>query len=56
MGRFEANNGGDEYADKVDELLRADSIYAIYPQTPSNQAKCQNYSIHLKSRDFIYRR
>jgi len=24
--RFEANNGGDEYSDKVDELLRADGI------------------------------
>ena len=24
--RFEANNGGDEYSDKVDELLRADGV------------------------------
>lgn len=26
QNRFEANNGGDEYADKVDELLREDGI------------------------------
>nr|DAJ07957.1 MAG TPA: Terminase [Caudoviricetes sp.] len=39
--RFEANNGGSEYADKVDELLRADGIHInIYSRkAPNNQSK-----------------
>ena len=41
MGRFEANNGGDEYADKVDELLRADGYICniSHRKAPSNQGK-----------------
>ena len=35
--RFEANNGGSEYADKVDELLRADGIHInIYSRKAPN--------------------
>ena len=39
--RFEANNGGAEYADKVDELLRKDGVHInIYSRrAPNNQSK-----------------
>ena len=39
--RFEANNGGTEYADKVDELLRKDGVHInIYSRrAPNNQSK-----------------
>lgn len=39
--RFEANNGGTEYADKVDELLRKDGVHInIYTRrAPNNQSK-----------------
>lgn len=39
--RFEANNGGDEYAEKVDELLRADSvkINITHRKSPSTSSK-----------------
>ena len=39
--RFEANNGGTEYADKVDELLRNDGVHInIYSRrAPNNQSK-----------------
>lgn len=39
--RFEGNNGGSEYADKVDELLRADNVHInIYSRrAPNNQSK-----------------
>lgn len=39
--RFEANNGGAEYADKIDELLRKDGVHInIYSRrAPNNQSK-----------------
>ena len=39
--RFEANNGGTEYADKVDEMLRKDGVHInIYSRrAPNNQSK-----------------
>ena len=39
--RFEANNGGTEYADKVDELLRKEGVHInIYTRrAPNNQSK-----------------
>ena len=39
--RFEANNGGTEYADKVDEMLRKDGVHInIYTRrAPNNQSK-----------------
>ena len=39
--RFEANNGGTEYADKIDELLRKDNVHInIYTRrAPNNQSK-----------------
>lgn len=39
--RFEANNGGTEYADKVDELLRNEGVHInIYTRrAPNNQSK-----------------
>jgi predicted phage terminase large subunit-like protein len=39
--RFEANNGGDEYADRVDELLKADGIRLNigYRKAPSTSSK-----------------
>jgi predicted phage terminase large subunit-like protein len=41
QNRFEANNGGDEYADKVDEMLRSDGIRLniTHRKAPSNQSK-----------------
>lgn len=41
-GRFEANNGGDEYADKVDEILRNDYGYICNitsQKAPTNMGK-----------------
>ncbi len=39
--RFEANNGGGEYADKVDELLRKDGVHINITarRAPNNQSK-----------------
>lgn len=39
--RFEANNGGDEYADKVDDLLREDGVKLniSHRKAPSNASK-----------------
>lgn len=39
--RFEANNGGTEYADKVDEILRKDKIHIniFSKRSPSTQSK-----------------
>lgn len=39
--RFEANNGGTEYADKVDELLRKDKVHIniFSKRSPSTQSK-----------------
>lgn len=41
QNRFEANNGGDEYADKVDELLREDGIKLniTHRKAPSTASK-----------------
>lgn len=41
QNHFEANNGGDEYADKVDEMLRSDGIRLniTHRKAPSNQSK-----------------
>ena len=53
MTRFEANNGGDEYADKVDELLRAEGVKLniSHRKSPSNQSKMSRiiqYSPEIK--------
>ena len=43
QNRFEANNGGDEYADKVDEMLREEGIKLniTHRKAPLPQANCQ---------------
>jgi predicted phage terminase large subunit-like protein len=58
MGRFEANNGGDEYADKVDEILRADGYHCniSHRKAPSNQSKMSRiiqYAPEVKQLYFI---
>lgn len=41
QGMFEANNGGDEYCDKVDEELKKDGVrlHLSHRKAPSNQSK-----------------
>lgn len=42
MGRFEANNGGDEYADWVDEILKNEHGYKMnitHRKAPTNKSK-----------------
>jgi predicted phage terminase large subunit-like protein len=56
--RFEANNGGTEYADKVDELLRKDGVHLnIYsrraPNTQSKLARIIQYAPDIKKFYFI---
>jgi len=56
--RFEANNGGAEYADKVDELLRADGIHInIYsrkaPNTQSKLARIIQFAPDIRKFYFI---
>jgi predicted phage terminase large subunit-like protein len=58
MGRFEANNGGDEYADKVDENLRKLDYKCniSHRKAPSNQAKMTRiiqYAPEIKRLYFI---
>ena len=58
MGRFEANNGGDEYADKVDELLKEKGYRCniSHRKAPSNQAKMSRiiqYAPEIKRLYFI---
>ena len=55
MMHFEANNGGDEYADKIDELLQ-EQIYVCSissskaPNTMSKMAKIIQYAPDIKRR------
>ena len=56
--RFEANNGGTEYADKVDELLRNDGVHInIYsrraPNTQSKLARIIQYAPDIRKWYFI---
>lgn len=58
MVRFEANNGGDEYKDKVDELLRADGIRINLsakkaPTTQSKLARIIQYAPEIKRFYFL---
>lgn len=41
MGRFEANNGGDAYAEKVDSVLKADNVHVNIStkRAPTTQSK-----------------
>ncbi|MGN0620546.1 MAG: phage terminase large subunit [Porcipelethomonas sp.] len=59
--RFEANNGGDEYADKVDETLRAEGIcinisHRKAPNTSSKLARIIQYAPDIKKFYFLDRR
>lgn len=56
--RFEANNGGSEYADKIDELLRKDGVHInIYsrraPNTQSKLARIIQYAPDIRQFYFI---
>ena len=56
--RFEANNGGTEYADKVDELLRKDGVHInIYSRRAANNqsklARIIQYAPDIKKFYFI---
>ena len=56
--RMEANNGGSEYADKVDELLRAEGIHVNIssrraPNTKSKMARMIQYAPEIKRFHFI---
>ena len=58
MVRFEANNGGDEYKDKVDELLKADGIRINLsakkaPTTQSKLARIIQYAPEIKRFYFL---
>lgn len=58
MGRFEANNGGDEYADKVSDILKTDDYKCniSHRKAPSNQAKMSRiiqYAPEIKRFYFI---
>lgn len=55
MEHFEANNGGDEYADKIDELLQAQHYSCSIssskaPNTMSKMAKIIQYAPDVKRR------
>jgi predicted phage terminase large subunit-like protein len=56
MVRFEANNGGDEYADKVDETLRADGIKTniSHKKAPSTQSKLSRIIQHAPDIKRLY--
>lgn len=70
MGRFEANNGGDEYCDDVNRMLKAERGYSInlsHKKAPTNMAKMsrieqhapeirQFYFLSSERRDEDYRR
>lgn len=56
--RFEANNGGTEYADKVDELLRKDGVHInIYsrraPNTQSKLARIIQFAPDIRKFYFV---
>ena len=62
-GRFEANNGGDEYADKVDEILRNDYGYMCNitsqkaPTTMGKLVRIEQYipeikKVYYRGKDF----
>lgn len=56
--RFEANNGGTEYADRVDELLRNDGVHInIYsrraPNTQSKLARIIQYAPDIRKFYFV---
>ena len=62
-GRFEANNGGDEYADKVDEILRRDYGYICNitsqkaPTTMGKLVRIEQYipeikKVYYRGKDF----
>jgi len=58
MVRFEANNGGDEYADDIDRILREDGFKTniSHRKAPSNQAKMSRiiqYAPDIKKLYFI---
>lgn len=56
--RFEANNGGDEYCDKVDEILKADGIRLnlSHRKAPSNQSKLSRIiQVAPEIKRFIFR-
>lgn len=57
--RFEANNGGDEYADKVDELLRDDGIrinisHRKAPNTQSKLSRIVQFAPDIKKFYFLH--
>lgn len=56
--RFEANNGGTEYADKIDELLRASGAHINItsrraPTTTSKMARIIRYAPDIKRYHFV---
>jgi len=57
-GRFEANNGGDFYADDIDQALRADGYHmnittAKAPTTMSKEARIEQYAPDIKKFVFL---
>lgn len=58
-GRFEANNGGDEYADKVDEILRNDYGYMCNitsQKAPTNMGKLVRIEQYIPEIKKVYYR
>ena len=58
-GRFEANNGGDEYADKVDEILRNDYGYICNitsQKAPTNMGKLVRIEQYIPEIKKVYYR
>lgn len=59
MGRTEANNGGDEYSDDVNRILREEHGYSInmsHKKAPTNVAKLTRIEQHAPTiRDFYFR-
>ena len=58
MARFEANNGGDAYCEKVDEILRADGVRINMstkkaPTTQSKLSRIIQYAPDVKKFYFI---